>query len=699
MSANMQSLLMAVCPDFPDDRNLKETYNMEAYYRIMDSTLFVPPIKVLRFNYRELDNFCEAVEAFSRCDLAEARKTIFNWTDLDVHWPQSEQACIDWIHRIRDHYGGLVSSDIESCNLGWDDNAVLATGFGYNDNGAVSISILTDPVLYALQELYSSKQHQFVWHNGKFDTTRLKFLLDIDARVDEDTQLLHYISINERKGTHGLKDLGRLYLQAPAWEDQLDQYKREWCRRNKVKLGDFTYDLVPIRMLIPYHQKDLIATRRLRQVLEPLRRPGSEFLYNKLIKASAAIGKVELAGVLIDDAYIQELAEILTGEINGVLEQVQHLVDRYWNATEYVKQTGAKSVPKEFNMSSTKQLAWLLERMTGSKVTSTAALALEELAAVIGETNPQGSEMLQSLKTLRQSSKYMDTYVTGLLRVRCDDHRIRCSLNLHGTETGRLSSSEPNMQNIPRNSKIKNLIVARPGYRLIQWDYSQAELRVLAELSKDPWLAQVYIDKKDLHSAVALQMFGEGFTKEDRNKAKTINFGIAFGRGAASIAQHFNIPLHQAQQLIDAWFKPMPEVKKYILKQRRIPRLGECVTTPLGFVRHFTVTSENLNHCENEAINTPIQGTASYMTLFSLIDIVDWMDVEMIDGQIILTVHDSIIGEVIDDEETVMRVALAGREIMRNAPKKYLPNSTVPFEADVETGYRWGELKKLELPD
>ena len=167
----------------------------------------------------------------------------------------------------------------------------------------------------------------------------------------------------------------------------------------------------------------------------------------------------------------------------------------------------------------------MLTTVLGYPVPSTDAQTIEELtdeveAGVI--TDPRARDFLSAIASVRKNSKYMDTYVQGLRDVVCKDMRIRGTFNLHGTETGRLSSSDPNMQNIPRDKRIKNLLVATPGYKLVQLDYSQAELRVLAMLSRDPWLINVYREGKDLHDAVATDMFGPDFTKEQRVMAKTM---------------------------------------------------------------------------------------------------------------------------------------------------------------------------------
>lgn len=239
---------------------------------------------------------------------------------------------------------------------------------------------------------------------------------------------------------------------------------------------------------------------------------------------------------------------------------------------------------------------------------------------------------------------------------------------------------------------------SEPDKILVQLDYSQAELRVLALLSEDPWLIQVYKDGKDLHDAVALDMYGLGFSKEQRVMAKTINFGVAYGRGPGSIARTFKKSMGEAKAIIDKWYRPMPKVKAWIENRRVMARQGAPCTTVFGRDRHFVLTNENRNHVENEYINTPIQSIASDFTMFSLLEIDKFLDAENLRqrAKIVTTVHDSIILEVDDDEALVRRVAEKCASIMSIVPSQYIPGCPVPFKADVEVGPAWGKLKDLE---
>src|SRR5699024_1881012 len=233
----------------------------------------------------------------------------------------------------------------------------------------------------------------------------------------------------------------------------------------------------------------------------------------------------------------------------------------------------------------------------GHKVDSTSADTLEGI----------GTEFTELVLRLRKNNKYRRTYVNGLRDAIEKDGRIHTTYNLHGTVTGRLSSSNPNLQNIPRDATIKNIFRATPGYVLTQADYSQAELRVLAVLSGDPWLQDVYKQGDDLHDRVAEQYWGKDFTSEDRVKAKAVNFGIAYGRTEHTLAPDLNISLAEAKRLLTDWFVPMPYVKKFFDERVKNAFRGNDSVTPFGRTRSFIITPYNKFNIRNEAMNTPIQ--------------------------------------------------------------------------------------------
>lgn len=719
----MERIIKTIAPDMPEDRHVKQTRDVMTWYRVVNSTrtLLVPPMNIIKTNMRELERFSEAVTAFETMDLDSP---IYRWDDDSLVLTEATgdniiEALLELPNMAR-QYDGWIACDIETRRVEWEDNKLLSIGFAYGPNHCLAIHNIplegakndgtcrfdhNGDLLQVLNEVFSQSDIKYIWHNGKFDCGRLKYLVGIDAHVTDDTMLQHFVCINEKQGTHGLKDLGQLYLQAPAWDDELDQIKRDWCKRNKVPLKEFMYDSIPTSVLIPYMQRDCIATYRLHSVFNKLARPGSEFIYKQLCRASTAYGAIELAGQKIDVDYLEELEADLDKLVVQSQKRLDAVSSKYWNPQLYASATGAKVKPNmEFSPKSPKQLKWMLGEVMGHPVPATDATTMQtlmdELDYMGEEADPDAKEFMESILDVRKYSKYLETYVLGIRDVLCRDERVRCTFNLHGTETGRLSSSNPNMQNIPRNKMIKNLIIATPGTCLLQLDYSQAELRVLAMLSEDPALIDIYVSGRDLHDAVADMMFGPNGhkDKELRNLAKTINFGIAYGRGAGSIATKFKKSMREAQDIIDKWFKPMPKVKEFINNRRRMATRGEPCITIFGRERHFVITDAELNHIQNEYINTPIQGTASDFTMLSLLNIYDYLEANWKGkARIVSTVHDSIILEVEDKPEYLKEIGNACVNIMAQTPLDYVPDCPVPFVADAEIGYKWGEMYKLDM--
>ena len=681
-------IIKTICPNLPESKRVQSTLNNERWFKVVNGTLFVPTDNALKGNFILIDKLVEALHNF---EVSEPEQGWWDDTKVDGQYFTKADDCINVLNNI---CPGYVACDIETRDTSYDGNKILLIGFAISDYKSIVIANFEPEVIKALQKFFDRKDIIFIWQNGKFDTARLKYLLGINARIDEDTMLQHYVGINERKGTHGLKELAELYLQAPKWDDQLDNYKRKWCVQHKVLLKNFKYDMIPSEILIPYLYRDTCATFQLHRRFKELMRPGSIDIYYKLIKASNVFKDIEVSGCLVDLNYLYQLQDDLDDKIIQAEKHVKEEANRTWDPVKYAQDTGAKSYPKDFSHKSPKQLKWMLQQVTGEQIDSTNKETMDMLIEKYPEI-----PFLQAIAELRKYNKYMDTYVLGIQKVLDHDNRVRCTFNLHGTETGRLSCSEPNMQNIPRMKLIKNLFIAPEGYKLVQLDYSQAELRVLAYMSQDEYLRETYREGKDLHDAMALKIFGPEFTKEQRVAAKTINFGIPYGRGPASMASKMHMSIQQATQTIKDWYRAAPGAKKYVDQMRQAPYTkGEPYTTVFGRQRHYIITYDNRNHVENEAVNFPISSIASDLTMLSVCAIHDQLLSEGIDARIVNTVHDSIIIECIDQPDALKRVVEIGTSTMANLPKKYLINPVLdfPFRADAEIGRSWGDLEDAD---
>lgn len=409
-----------------------------------ETVMFVPGLNTLRVNQAELDRFLAAVDAYIHLDSNDKR---FDWDNLNLY-SYSGNNCATAFRNLLNSFqqGQLVAADTETRYLAWDDNKLLAIGFATDANTCHAFYDIPESAYPALQEVLSATNARFCWHNGKFDKKFLQYTCGLFARVDEDTMLKHFAQVSEKKGTHGLKYLAPLYLQAPQWDDELEQYKKTFCRKNKIKVSEFTYDMIPTEILIPYMQRDCIASYRLLSVFDELKEPGTDRVYDLLIRATEAFSCMEINGATVDNAQLLKLKKQYTQDLEQADEIVSEAVRELWNPKRYAQETGAKYI-EAFNLHSPKQLKWMLKEATGIEVDSADAATVEKLTDWVDNgtinTSETSRKFLDGIMLSRKASKYLDTYVIGMQSAKRADNRVSGVYNLHGTETGRLSSSSP----------------------------------------------------------------------------------------------------------------------------------------------------------------------------------------------------------------------------------------------------------------
>lgn len=495
--------------------------------------------------------------------------------------------------------------------------------------------------------------------------------------------LMHYLLSEGVSEPHGLKELsGDLLGADPHYDDPVKKYA--------PKMTD-SYANVPRELLYKYCAQDVIHTYQIHDLLaEKLQQPryrGLDWTYRHiLLPASRMLQAVEQRGVWVHKPTLETLARELNEELETARETLQREAAAVWDPATYATWKGTAKPPIGFNPGSAPQLLWVLKQFgltphdPRSGKVSTDKEALTEL--------PQ-TPFVTALRDYRKAQKMLSTYVEGIYDRIEDDGRVHATYLLHGTATGRLSSRGPNMQNIPRDARIRNVFQAGPGHSLVELDYSQVELRVLAYLSGDAALSRVYEEGRDLHDEVALSLFGEGFTKEQRIRAKFVNFGIAYGRGAESLVAEFKMPKHEAQAMIRGWWETFPDAHRYIMAQRAASREGKPLVTPFGRSRRFDlITNLNRNQLENEAANFAIQSTASDLTLLSAISMQEGL--REWESYIINLVHDSILIEA--PSSLVQRVGEHARQVMEGIPRRAL-KTTLPFTVSLGVAQAWGQLK------
>jgi len=535
----------------------------------------------------------------------------------------------------------------------------------------------------AMKNFLEAQGPRWVWHNGKYDTSFFQ-ALGVDARVDEDTMLMHY-ALNEQRGTHDLAQLGGDYLGAPNWKNAMwEEAKAKGFVQNRSD----SYANIPPSILYPYNARDADLTFQLLPALnEELTKSynvGLPKLYTHLlIPASKFLREVEAFGMWVNTDFLDKADEEYQARAEAERYDILKIVEPLWDPQVYVKTTGAKKAPKEFNPGSWQHKLYILRDVLGFNIRNTKKETLEGIAPRSG--------LARAILRWMKTNKVITTYILGVQKRIAGDGRIHSTYLIHGTTTGRLSSRNPNMQNIPRDPTIRNVFQAPPRSTLIEFDYSQVELRILTVFSKDRFLEGVFYDGRDLHDEVSIALFGANFTKEQRIRAKFLNFGIAYGRGAKSIHEEFGMPMEEAQRMIRDWFRRAPEAAQYIDESRRAPQEGRRLSTPFGRRRRFNlVTRDNLVPVQNEAVNFAIQSTASDLTLLSAIRMRSRLVKEW-GAHITNLVHDSILIEVPDIADIGAMSAYV-KQVMSELPQTIL-HTDVPFVVDASMGTRWGDFK------
>jgi DNA polymerase-1 len=296
--------------------------------------------------------------------------------------------------------------------------------------------------------------------------------------------------------------------------------------------------------------------------------------------------------------------------------------------------------------------------------------------------------------------KEHSTYVLGLLNARDEDGRVRTTFNLHVTATGRLSSKEPNVQNQPSANgvgRIRSAFIAPPGKILAEIDYSGAELRWLAVLSKDPVLSEIFHTNRNLHVETAKSLFGEHYTKAEKLRAKAMNFGIAYGREAKSIAEEHNITLAEAQKMMDDWFKLYAGAGAYLRWCDDQVKQGNYMESPFGRRRRFGLVSPaTLKSLQNEARNFPIQSASSDTMLMAAMECEKQLNEWGV--MIINLIHDSMLLEIPADPEIVRQVGIYCNHVMTTLPKRKF-GIELPFRADYEIGKNWDDVVTFDFSD
>ncbi len=531
-------------------------------------------------------------------------------------------------------------------------------------------SLPKEEALKELSKVLSNKKVRKYGHNLKYDIIVLKREgIEVNG-LDKDSMILSYLISPERR-RHNLESL------------VLDVFGKTKKSYNDVtSKGKLSFDSLPLEVAAKYSCGDADYAFRLGKVFYPkICEEGLENLYRNIeLPLIEVLANMEMTGVKLD---VKKLTE-LSGELGGELMRLED---------EIYKKVGIK-----FNINSPKQLGEILfeklnlplvKKTKKTKGYSTDVGVLTELAA--------RHEVPALVLKYRQLSKVKSTYIDALPRmINPETKRIHTSYNQTVTATGRLSSSDPNLQNIPirgeLGKKVREAFIAEQGNLLLSADYSQIELRVMAHMSGDDNLINAFKVGEDIHSATAREVFGEVDLPPDekRRRAKIINFSIIYGTSAYSLSKELGVDVHEATDFIKRYFEKYPKVREFIEKTVNDAKEKGYVKTLFGRKRKIPeLRSANKNvqaAGERIAMNTPIQGTAADIMKKAMIDVWRALKKGKYKTKIIMQVHDELIFEIPENEIEPVR------ELIKREMEGTFKLS-VPLVVDIAYGKNWTEAK------
>lgn len=585
-----------------------------------------------------------------------------------------------WLEKLKN--APLFAFDTETTSLNYMQAEIVGFSFAITAGEAAYVPLMHDYVgapqqidrewaLTKIKPLLEDDALKKVGQNLKYDS---HILLNHGIKlrgIAFDTMLESYV-LNSVATRHGMDALSLKYLQHETihFEDIAGKGKKQ-----------LTFNQIAVELAAPYAAEDADITLRLHQVLWPQfkDKPSLQSVLADIeLPLIPVLTAMEHSGTLIDSALMRLQSNEIEITCNKLQEQAYTLAG------------------EEFNLASPKQLQTILFEKLGIPVIkktpkgqpSTAEPVLQELA--------DEYELPNVIMQYRSFSKLKSTYTDALPAQICArTGRIHTSYHQAVTATGRLSSSDPNLQNIPirtaEGRRVRQAFIAPPGKKIVAADYSQIELRIMAHLSEDKGLVAAFNEGADVHKATAAEVFDvplDQVSSDQRRSAKAINFGLIYGMSAFGLAKQLKVGRHEAQQYIERYFERYPGVKHYMDDTRIQAASDGYVETIFG--RRLYLPDINAKNgmlrqaAERTAINAPMQGTAADIIKLAMITVDAWLNASSIDATMIMQVHDELVFEVAEAQLDELCVGV--REKMQNAA-----TINVPLIVDIGTGNNWDE--------
>lgn len=569
---------------------------------------------------------------------------------------ENEDIFKDFSYQVGDK--NMISGDKVTVVLDFDGDNISSAAVGVGNN-AVVLNEQDD-----IKELLEDDSIAKVMFDVKEAIVKLNGRIDI-KNISDDTAIAAYL-VDPAKNEYTIEKLASEYfgtvIEKPEVKqlsllDDVETDRSEYLAKCAVALGVLN---------------DRIGDK--------IKENGQEKLYQEVeLPLVTVLAHLEINGFLVDDNQLKEFADKLGEKIDALTNEIYMLAG------------------EEFNINSPKQLGVILFEkleLKPVKKTKTGYATNADVLEKLRDKHP----IVNFIMEYRQLAKLKSTYCDGLTAVvNPNTHRIHSVFTQTVTVTGRLSSTEPNLQNIPTRTElgreIRKMFVAKDGYVLVDADYSQIELRVLAHIANDETMINAFRNNEDIHAVTASQVLGiplEDVTKEQRSSAKAVNFGIVYGIGEFSLAQDLHISVKEAKAYIESYLEKYHGVRNYMESIKEQAKKDGYVKTMLNRIRYIPeLKSPNYNirqFGERVALNTPIQGTAADIIKLAMVRVDNRLINEGLKSKLILQVHDELIVEAHKDEVDKVKQILS--EEMQGAMEL-----NVPLKVDMSTGHSWYDAK------
>ena len=569
---------------------------------------------------------------------------------------ENEDIFKDFSYQVGDK--NMISGDKVTVVLDFDGDNISSAAVGAGNN-AVVLNEQDD-----IKELLEDDSIAKVMFDVKEAIVKLNGRIDI-KNISDDTAIAAYL-VDPAKNEYTIEKLASEYFGTVIEKPEVKQLSL---------LDDVETDRSE------YLAKCAVALGVLNERIgDKIKENGQEKLYQEVeLPLVTVLAHLEINGFLVDDNQLKEFADKLGEKIDALTNEIYMLAG------------------EEFNINSPKQLGVILFEkleLKPVKKTKTGYATNADVLEKLRDKHP----IVNFIMEYRQLAKLKSTYCDGLRAVvNPNTHRIHSVFTQTVTVTGRLSSTEPNLQNIPTRTElgreIRKMFVAKDGYVLVDADYSQIELRVLAHIANDETMINAFRNNEDIHAVTASQVLGiplEDVTKEQRSSAKAVNFGIVYGIGEFSLAQDLHISVKEAKAYIESYLEKYHGVRNYMESIKEQAKKDGYVKTMLNRIRYIPeLKSPNYNirqFGERVALNTPIQGTAADIIKLAMVRVDNRLINEGLKSKLILQVHDELIVEAHKDEVDKVKQILS--EEMQSAMEL-----NVPLKVDMSTGHSWYDAK------